>query len=379
MLYSNKPTVQDFIDKYGGHWPALNAFSLTEQDKEWHAEGNVHIHTDMVLEELYKLIEADSYIDFKTAQILMYAAALHDYGKPYTTKPVERPDGMHIGAPRHEEVGASLLLLSKGPDGMSKEDWLQVIKLIAYHQMPKKLVLNDACFRDYVKLLDKAGDLKMLGILEKADMLGRTCEDMESNLLYVNMFNSFVKDYGLEDSTLFLSGNGYDNKKLYYMTLESLDDSDMSIANRDYLSHVPSPTVTILCGLPASGKSTYAANFKGSVISLDSIRDELGGRGKAEEDEVLRVAYVRFRELLRTDVEILWDATNYRRDFRTKIADLAVQYGYFTKIVVIVTDLYQCIRNDSKREHNVGPEVILNQFKKFQLPSIDEVYQVEFI
>jgi len=55
---TNTPNVDDCIAHLGDIFPLLKEYKNTIQDPVWHAEGDVHIHTDMVLTELYKLLES---------------------------------------------------------------------------------------------------------------------------------------------------------------------------------------------------------------------------------------------------------------------------------------------------------------------------------
>jgi len=74
--------------------PELAALSKTPQSKQYHAEGDVAIHTRMAVEAC----TADSEPD------LLWAALLHDIGKPLMT----RKDGEKITSYRHEVAGAEI-------------------------------------------------------------------------------------------------------------------------------------------------------------------------------------------------------------------------------------------------------------------------------
>ena len=52
------------------------------QDPKWHPEGDVWIHTLLVLDEAAKLRKNDEKNDLE----LMYGALCHDFGKPLTTE-----------------------------------------------------------------------------------------------------------------------------------------------------------------------------------------------------------------------------------------------------------------------------------------------------
>lgn len=376
LLVKDRPKLQDFIDKYGSRWPLLLEFKNTEQDSVWHAEGNVHIHTDLVLQEMYKLLddgESDS-------NVLMFAAALHDYGKPITSKPVEKPDGVHIGCPRHEEVGASLLLNTACPEELSYSEWLKVIQLVCYHQMPKKLVIQDKGLGHYVRLMDAVYDLRLLHLLEKADMLGRVCSDTDTNMLYLELFHDEVIKHDLQCPYTF-HNTWLKDEKSYHRTTSVLGHSIHMMDEGASLpfNYSDSSTVTLMCGLPGSGKSSIAKSLGATIISMDDIRDTLGGRGKPDNSKVHRIAMDNLRSSLRLNEDVVWDATNYRSDFRKKIIDLALQYGAYVRILVVTADVNECIRRDLSREHSVGRDVILNQYNKFQIPHYEEAHYLEFV
>ncbi|MCL2648572.1 MAG: HD domain-containing protein [Phycisphaerales bacterium] len=63
----------------------LSRLEATPQDAEWHAEGNVLVHTKMVCEALAGLEEWRS-LDEAAREIVFVAALMHDIGKPDCTK-----------------------------------------------------------------------------------------------------------------------------------------------------------------------------------------------------------------------------------------------------------------------------------------------------
>ncbi|MFZ2682249.1 MAG: HD domain-containing protein [Patescibacteria group bacterium] len=87
------------IDKY---YPELKALIATPQEPEWHPEGNVWIHTGMVIDQAAHLLrspERSLYPD--DALTTMLSALCHDFGKALTTH-VE--DG-RIRSKGHEAAG----------------------------------------------------------------------------------------------------------------------------------------------------------------------------------------------------------------------------------------------------------------------------------
>jgi len=77
-----------------GSVPELAALSNTPQPRKYHAEGDVAVHTRLAVEACPADCDPD----------LLWAALLHDVGKPLVTK----RDGDRITSRNHDTVGAGL-------------------------------------------------------------------------------------------------------------------------------------------------------------------------------------------------------------------------------------------------------------------------------
>ena len=66
------------------HFPELAAMSGTEQDPEWHPEGDVFEHTQYVCDAAADIAEREAFED-RDRTTLLFAALLHDVGKPETS------------------------------------------------------------------------------------------------------------------------------------------------------------------------------------------------------------------------------------------------------------------------------------------------------
>ncbi|HVQ15557.1 MAG TPA: HD domain-containing protein [Vicinamibacterales bacterium] len=142
-----------------------------EQEPEWHPEGDVWIHTLMVIDRARELNDD---LDRPRLLTVMLGAICHDLGKPSTTAFI---DG-RIRSLDHEQAGVapSISLLDRlnvhTIDGFDVR--LQVIGLVAHHLKPgmlhKAANVGDGAFR---RLAQKV-DLELLTRLARADCLGRT-------------------------------------------------------------------------------------------------------------------------------------------------------------------------------------------------------------
>jgi tRNA nucleotidyltransferase (CCA-adding enzyme) len=154
--------------------PEMAALIGCEQEPEWHPEGDVWVHTLMVIDESRRRID-DLPRWAKVA--VMLGAVCHDFGKPSTTAFF---DG-RIRSHNHEEAGVApaLALLDRlnvhAIDGVDVRP--QVFGLTAHHLKPGSWYkvhgqVGDGAFR---RLAQKV-DLELLARLAEADCTGRTGE-----------------------------------------------------------------------------------------------------------------------------------------------------------------------------------------------------------
>jgi tRNA nucleotidyltransferase (CCA-adding enzyme) len=153
-------------------FPELKALVGCEQEPEWHPEGDVWVHTLMVIDQARQRIDD---LDRSDRITVMLAAVTHDFGKPKTTAFL---DG-RIRSLNHEEEGvapASAFLDRLNIHTIDGNDVRrQVLGLTAQHLKPGMLFkvrheLTDGAFR---RLAQKV-DLELLARVAKSDCLGRT-------------------------------------------------------------------------------------------------------------------------------------------------------------------------------------------------------------
>ena len=151
--------------------PEMKPLVGCQQEPEWHPEGDVWVHTLMVID---KARELNGDLDRPQLITVMLGAVCHDLGKPATTAFL---DG-RIRSLNHEEAGVAptVSLLDRVNihtiDGFDVRS--QVIGLTAHHLKPGMLRkaenVGDGAFR---RLAQKV-DLELLARLARADCLGRT-------------------------------------------------------------------------------------------------------------------------------------------------------------------------------------------------------------
>jgi tRNA nucleotidyltransferase (CCA-adding enzyme) len=151
--------------------PEMRPLVGCPQEPEWHPEGDVWIHTLMVIDEARR---GNGDLTRPRLVTVMLGAVCHDLGKPATTAFV---DG-RIRSLDHEQAGVepTEALLDRlnihTIDGFDVRQ--QVVGLVAQHLKPgmfhKAPNVGDGAFR---RLAQKV-DLELLARLARADCLGRT-------------------------------------------------------------------------------------------------------------------------------------------------------------------------------------------------------------
>lgn len=377
ILKSNY-NVNQFIDMIGQEFPLLKEFKNTPQDKIWHAEGDVHIHTDMVLNETYSLIANEaSHLSDDDKFCLVLSALLHDITKPITTTESERNGRICVISPKHEYKGISYLTHKLQNLDISQSNIQTILGLVGYHQQPKLFVVRDKSKWDYYNLSRKAR-LDLLYYLEVADMKGRTSDDLESHLEYLDLFKLYAQEYGCFDKTYVpvIHENEYLHNRGFKALLEQRIVMPEEAEGKFY-NHINNHShMVILCGLSGVGKSNYIRetypDYK--LISLDLLRDQHSKNRQSMENEreIVRLASLQVKTALAKKENIIYDATNIRKDFREKLLTLSHNYDALSEVVFITDKLSNIIKRDNEREHSVGKNVIMNQEYRFEYPEVDE-------
>ena len=156
------------IDKL---FPEMTSLVGCEQEPEWHPEGDVWVHTLLVVDQARGMIDD---LDRGRAAAMMLGAICHDLGKPLTTA---FTDG-RIRSLGHEEAGVAPAMALLDRLNIHTLDGYDVRRavagLTAQHLKPgmfKKspTPVSDGAFRR----LSLKVDLELLARLAKADCLGR--------------------------------------------------------------------------------------------------------------------------------------------------------------------------------------------------------------
>lgn len=156
------------------HFPALHDLFGVPQEPEWHPEGDVAEHTAYVMNEAARIAD-ELKLSADEKEILMYAALLHDVGKPSTTKTLMKNGVERITSHGHEEAGAPIARQFLESLGESEHKIKKIENLVKYHLAHVHFVTSGSTDSFIKKLADNLFPAKMkeLGYLIEADHSGR--------------------------------------------------------------------------------------------------------------------------------------------------------------------------------------------------------------
>lgn len=161
--------------------PEMAALIGCPQEPEWHPEGDVWIHTLMVIDEAQQQSEG---LSRALHAAVMLGAVCHDLGKPATTAVI---DG-RIRSLGHEDAGvapATALLDRLNVHSLDGFDVrAQVLGLTAHHLKPGAFYkVRDTLSDGAIRRLAQKVDLELLARLARADCRGRAgafdCQAMD--------------------------------------------------------------------------------------------------------------------------------------------------------------------------------------------------------
>lgn len=394
IMQGATPSLDTFFDAFGKNFSLLYALEETPQDAIWHAEGNVYIHTGMVLEETYGLLAGQaSHLQPERRLALVLAALFHDIAKPLVTQVAEVRGREAIVAPRHADRGRSYLAYKLLELGMPYRVTQAVLALVGHHHDPKFLIIKDKPACDY-RQLARLADLELLYYFEQADMRGRICDDLSTQLDYIELFRMFAQEYGVWQTpdvyqawqSVIEAELGNERTELRQLVLaNAIRDYEAgtihtpheaiarSYQYRDAFSHL-----VVMCGPSGAGKSSWIDEHLPDyhLLSLDALREEMTGKrsDQSKNGQVMQAAKELLKGHLRRHEKVVWDATNLRRIHRQMPLQLGFNYHAFVTLVAFhLPEADYIKRNEQRQEAKRVPRHILHK----QLDKVEWVYATE--
>ncbi len=360
------------------NWDAIDAqydwfrdMKGVPQDPIWHAEGDVYVHTKMVVEALVQLPEFQALAE-QDKHILFAAALLHDVEKRSTTT-TEILDGKErIVSPRHAKKGeftARTILYRDIPTPFAIRE--QIVKLVRKHGLPLWAITQDDPRRAVIGA-SLMLNTTHLSILAKADALGRHCKDQDDLLYRIDLFNELCHEHNCWGKPrVFPSEYGrylFLTRPEVYPDYEPYDDLKFE--------------VIMMCALPGAGKDTYIhKHLDLPILSLDDIRREhhIDPTDKKKNGLVVQMAKEQAKVYMRKRTSFIFNATNITSEMRRKWVSLFTDYGGRVRIIYLEVPHAQLKKQNQNRPHPVPETVVERMIEKLEVPGFEEAHEVEYV
>jgi hypothetical protein len=305
-----RASIPEILDWAEGQ-PWAQDMAACQQDTLWHAEGDVWTHTRLVAGELQRLDVWDA-LSHESQLKLLFTALFHDAGKPATT--LVDPETGRLRSPKHAlagmEIGRSVLR-NLGSGLAFREG---VANLVRYHGRPPYLLEKSDPAREIISL-SWLVDHFLLYWFALADTRGRQTAEMTRPEDTLHLWKMVA-----EENECFDQPYSFVNDHARFLFYRGALSSLHYTPREEYRC-----TVTLLSGLPGSGKDTWIAGNRPNlpVVSLDDIRTDIGVDATDDQGTVIQIAREQCREHLRAGRDFAFNGTNTMQQTRKRWIDLS--------------------------------------------------------
>jgi len=338
-------------------------------EPNYHGEGSVWIHTQMVCEELVASIRWRRLAD-NLRRALFGAALLHDAAKPDCLE--ETSEGQ-VSTPGHTvrgERSARDILWSRDVPFAERE---LICAMVRHHEAPFFLMDRpEPEARRFVHRLSMRTRGDLLATLSEADTRGRISATNQDLFERVELFREFCAEQKClngprpfeSDHTRFLyfRGRWRDPDLLAY------DDTCCE--------------VTLMSGLPGAGKDHWLhRNLRDSpVVSLDRLREQMAIKPSAGQGPVAAAAREAMKVLLRQKRDFVFNATNISRRMRSRYIDMFADYGARVHIVYVEATAAEITKRNRRRKRPIPDSVNRKLIaKRWDIPDLSEAHKLSLI
>jgi predicted kinase len=347
-------------------FPDLRALENCPQDPEYHAEGNVLIHTQMVCAALVAN-PAWQQLPAGERSILFTAALFHDIAKPSTTQIGE--DGRWHARGHGKKGGGmvrALLTELTVPFGVREA----IVNIVTMGSLPlwfwdKSDPQRSILFASQVSRCD------WLALMADADLKGRICQDGQKFADSIALFEEFCREQGCWDRPFAFAS---DHSRYIYFHKESADPYYEAYDTTKF-------EVILTCAIPGTGKDYWIQQHHPDlpVVSLDNLRTAMGVGPTGDQSGVVRAAHALARSYLQQQTPFIWNATNVMGSQRRSLVELFADYGARVRIVYLEVPPERVDRQNRARER-VVPEGVIDRFRRrMEIPNLTEAHRLDWI
>ncbi len=200
FLKSSKPSIAFELMRELGilkYFSELEVLINCIQDKEYHPEGDVWIHTMMCIDEMARILKEENIEDEYRKLYLFYGILCHDFGKPFCTQEINGKITSH----KHESLGIepTISFLSKLTN---EKKFIEIVcTLVKNHLAPFQLYLAESSLKA-IKRLSLKVNIEDLCLVCLADCLGRTILDKDKCPKATSWLLEKAKELNIENKAI---------------------------------------------------------------------------------------------------------------------------------------------------------------------------------
>lgn len=353
-----------------------DALAATPQDPRFHAEGDVWTHTQLAVAELVASPAYAATADDPIARaILVAGVALHDIGKPATTR--TDIDGA-ITSRGHSARGDRIARLALWRAGVPFAIREHVCALIRHHQVPMFAIDKPAAeAAALVARMALVTRNDWLAAVADADARGRRCLDPADHRRIIDNV-ALYRELAAEHGALAAPRAFADDHTRVAWLADPAGRAPEVAAYDDSTCEV-----IVMSGLPATGKSTWLAENHPElpVVSLDELRRVLDVDPDDAQGAVVAAARDAARVHLRAGRPFAWSATTLARELRAGLVTLCRAYRARVHVVYCESSAAELARRNAERDDasRVPAAAIARMLDRWSVPTPDEAHRVTYV
>ena len=347
--------------------PYFQEMNNTTENSPWHREGNVGIHTNMVVAE-YLSLSSDEWGRDELVGAL--ACAFHDVGKPAACEKngikwkAERGNYLSFGG--HEQISARMW------EDYAVRNWTRLTEVFKLHPFDIYAVgwMIEYHLPWGIKKVDKINNIALTSMF--------VCDpEVYTNVLLADTYGRISDD---QDEKRAKTRAWVDDFHANVMT--RLDVSDTEPENDQ-------PVLLMPIGASGTGKSTYRDHLDDDIVhySWDDLRLEFY-------DKDYRVAYemsledkefgnrinARFMENIKSGKDIYVDNINVSKKRRAFFVREARRKGYFVRAILFPISKSELISRQATRTDKTIPVgAVTAHYSAIQYPQFGEFDDVQVV
>ena len=360
-----------FTENHTPHWskifgiPLFNQMLSTEQNSEWHQEGNVAVHTQLVTEAMANYLDERAFNKESEYYLLMMASAIcHDIGKVTTTKYNEKTN-LYSCRNHAKEGGRLARLLFFDEDVELRE---KLCYMIRHHMDAFEIVKENKIFYNTIKSSMGIVPLRDMLILHYCDVISSK-NDKENEIQVQERINKIIataKTIYCYDKPYMFDKRKHRNQYFYEPTGSIRVNKNSNFQ------------VYVMVGIAGAGKDTWIekniADVK--VLCRDHIRTEMGIEGekphgtKEQEDKVTEIINKRIIECCEKQESFVLNNTNLKLQYRDELHKMI--YKYNPEIIYVYIEAPSIEDNKKRRKGQIDSRTIERMAKTFDFPEFYE-------